>query len=134
MGRSTAAQTRSLRSSAMRGRSESAASSRARRASISTLARLEVGLPDLEPPRDAAEPIVVAPATDPAVAEGRPDHLLEVGARAERLLASAREDGNPGGVVVAEARPGLDERLVGVRVDGVHRVRPVDGAGDDATG
>src|SRR3990167_2996369 len=110
MGRSTAAQTRSLRSSAMRGRSESAASSRARRASSSTLARLEAGLPDLEPARDAAEPVGVVPATDPAPAEGGRDHLLEVGARAERLVAGAREDGNPGGVVVPEARPGLDER------------------------
>jgi hypothetical protein len=69
----------------------------------------------------AAEAEVVVPAAPPA-AEGGGNHLLEVGAGGEGLVPRPREERHPGRVVVAEARPGVDQRGVRLGVDGVHRL------------
>ena len=60
------------------------------------------------------------------VPHDRRDVGLEVGAGAERV-AGAGQDGHVDGVVVAKVRPGPDEQVLGVRVDRVAGLGPVQG-------
>src|SRR5262245_38788875 len=91
------------------------------------------GFPDLESARDSAETVIVVGdrVVSTAPRERRRDHLLQIGTGREGLLARAGEDRDPGRVVVAKPRPGFDERLVSLRIDGVHRLGPVHRDGHD---
>ena len=91
-----------------------------------------VGFAQLRPARGAEDARPLAAHVRGALL-GRHGHdvragerVLEVAARAERVLAGPGEHADQGRVVVAEARPGVDQLGRGDRSDGVHALGPVE--------
>ena len=83
------------------------------------------GLPDLHAAGDAAESRVVVAPSGPWFAERLWDHLLQIGAGGERLLAGSGQDRHPRLRVVAEPHPGVDQLPVRLGIDRVHGLGPV---------